>query len=454
MSNMAGNNHNQRAKSVMLVTLEPISRAMAGPAIRCLEMGKQLASEFKVTLASPVRVDAQDLLAEPANVSIKTGMGKSAMVTEAMRNDILIIQSNVLRPFPRLAELGKYLVVDLYDPYLFSVLVQYKHEKVAVDASYRLMHQVLEKHMSSCDFSICASERQRDYWIGRFCALGKLTPEVYDIDSSLRKLIDVVPFGLPEEAPVRSGKGIRGVVEGIGDHDPLLVWGGGIWDWFDPLTVIKAVAEVRQQVPKIRLYFMGMKSPNPKVPLMKMAVDAQQLAQQLDLTGKNVFFGESWVSYEDRVNYLLDADIAVSAHFDLVETRFSFRTRILDYLWAGLPVLSTGGDQLTETIDAREAGFALPYNDTNAWREVILRLCLDPTERERCSKQAKALAKEYTWDKTCRALIDYCKSPHRLPEFTPITMPSLLERAKSVYARGGHELVLKRSKEILTDLFQ
>ena len=228
------------------------------------------------------------------------------------------------------------------------------------------------------------------------------------------------------------------------------VIGGGI----DGKMDYKMEAATREKVPNIRLYFMGLKSPNPKVPLMRMAVDAQELASQLDLTGKNVFFGEGWVSYEDRVNYLLDADIAVSAHFDLVETRFSFRTRILDYLWAGLPVLSTGGDQLSDTIAARGAGLALPYNDSDAWRDAIVRLCLEPSERQRCSQAARELAAEYTWDKTCRALLQFCRHPHHLPAFEPITMPSLLERAKSVYARGGHELVLKRSKEILTDLFQ
>ena len=44
--------------------------------------------------------------------------------------------------------------------------------------------------------------------------------------------------------------------------------------------------------------------------------------------------------------YLLDADLAVSAHFDDVETRFAFRTRLLDCLWAGLPVVTTRGDTL------------------------------------------------------------------------------------------------------------
>jgi hypothetical protein len=34
----------------------------------------------------------------------------------------------------------------------------------------------------------------------------------------------------------------------------------------------------------------------------------------------------------------------VSTHYEHVETTFAFRTRILDYLWAGLPVVATGGD--------------------------------------------------------------------------------------------------------------
>ena len=38
--------------------------------------------------------------------------------------------------------------------------------------------------------------------------------------------------------------------------------------------------------------------------------------------------------YDERADYLLDADVGVSTHFPHIETEFSFRTRILDYLWA------------------------------------------------------------------------------------------------------------------------
>src|SRR5664280_3299763 len=45
--------------------------------------------------------------------------------------------------------------------------------------------------------------------------------------------------------------------------------------------------------------------------------------------------------YTERSDHLLDADVGVSTHFDHVETEFSFRTRILDYLWTGLPIVAT-----------------------------------------------------------------------------------------------------------------
>ena len=44
---------------------------------------------------------------------------------------------------------------------------------------------------------VCASETQRDYWLGRLEAAGRLTLEAYSADPSLRALIEVVPFGVP-----------------------------------------------------------------------------------------------------------------------------------------------------------------------------------------------------------------------------------------------------------------
>ena len=81
---------------------------------------------------------------------------------------------------------------------------------------------------------------------------------------------------------------------------------------------------------------------------MRMATEARALADGLGLAGTHVFFNEGWVDYESRQDYLLEADIGVSAHIDHLEASLSFRARILDYLWAGLPVVATRGDVLAD----------------------------------------------------------------------------------------------------------
>jgi glycosyltransferase involved in cell wall biosynthesis len=429
---------------------------MAGPAIRCVELAKQLALRFNTTVFSPRPSDlsAPDIAPDNANFHFVAGSGKSALYNIARDADVLFIQANVLKAFPLLARLDRHLVVDLYDPYLMAVLAEFEPDDISAHASYNLMHNVLQQHMMLADFSLCASERQRDYWLGRYCSLGRLTPEQYRIDRSFRKLIDVVPFGLPEKPAERTGPGMKGTVPGITQEDFVLIWGGGIWEWFDPLTVIRAVGRISSELPQIKLYFMGFKSPNPQVSMMDMAIRAKELAQSLGLLDKHVFFCETWTSYEDRVNFLLDADAAVSAHFDLPETRFSFRTRILDYLWAGLPIVTTCGDQLAEMIQRYQAGEALEYEDVDAWTDALRRLVTDTQLRARYKQNSSLLAQQFHWSKVVRPLMQFCEAPHSLPKYKKVQMPSLVERARAVYSRGGKELVLRRSKELLEDILR
>ncbi len=105
---------------------------------------------------------------------------------------------------------------------------------------------------------------------------------------------------------------------------------------------------------------MGVQHPNPVVKTMRAAAEAWELSNELELTDVHVFFSDSfssgWIPYAERGRYLAEATIGVSTHHDHVETAFSFRTRILDYFWAGLPVVTTRGDALADVIEARRSG--------------------------------------------------------------------------------------------------
>jgi glycosyltransferase involved in cell wall biosynthesis len=231
----------------------------------------------------------------------------------------------------------------------------------------------------------------------------------------MNELLGLVPFGLPETPPVAPTPVLKGVVPGIRENDFVLMWGGGVWNWFDPLTVIRAVAEIGKTRDDVKLYFLGMKHPNPEIPEMAMATQAVALATELGVKDTLVFFNHDWVDYDARQAYLAESDAGVSAHFDSLETRFSFRTRVLDYFWAGLPVLTTEGDGMAEYVGRDGLGEVIAYQDVDGWRQAILKLVEDRDRTRSVSERVTAFSERFRWSRVVEPLAAYCRAPYHTP---------------------------------------
>jgi len=264
--------------------------------------------------------------------------------------------------------------------------------------------------LATGDGFICASEQQRDLWLGALALAGRLDLQRYRADPAFRSLIDVVPFGIDPQPP-RAEPVLRGVVPGIGPDDRILLWGGGIWNWFDPLTVIRAVAQLAERRPELRLYFLGTRHPNPEIEEMSMTGQAFELAEKLGVRDRIVFFNEGWVPYDRRGAYLLEADLGVSAHFDDIETRFAFRTRMLDYLWAGLPIVATRGDALSEVVRARKLGRVVDFGDVQGWVDALDELLSDEDAHASAHANVEDVRREYGWPVVAQALTRMLEAP-------------------------------------------
>jgi glycosyltransferase involved in cell wall biosynthesis len=262
------------------------------------------------------------------------------------------------------------------------------------------------------DFFTCASQRQRDFWLGSLSALGRVNPYNYDADPLLEKLVSVVPYGMPSQPPRQQSHALRGTLPGIGPDDKVVLWGGGVYNWLDPISLLRAVDRLRHRVPELRLVFLGLRHPNPAVPEMPVATELQALSAQLGLTGKHVFFNPGWAPYERRADYLLDADVAVSTHLDHLETRYSFRSRVLDYLWAGLPMVLTGGDVLADEVAAAGLGVTVAAGDVASLEQALERVLSAPPP----PRLFAALAQRYTWQRAAEPLLEFCLSPRRAPD--------------------------------------
>jgi glycosyltransferase involved in cell wall biosynthesis len=396
---------------ILLVSADVIGPKMAGPGIRAWEFARRLALEHDVTVAAPPPIKVPE-----AGFKLVEAV-RSVIDQEVEHADALVIQGSALDLFPSLRRTEVPLVVDLYDPYILENLEIHAQQPMT---SRLMIHDqdlaVLRQQITAGDFFLCASERQRYLWLGMLAALNRVNPLTYAQDPTLRHMLAVVPFGLPD-LPLRpGGKAIRGVLPGVGDDDVVMLWGGGIWDWFDPLTLIEAVARVVPDHPELKLVFMGTTHPNVSVPKPGMAARAAALSDSLGLTDRHVFFCGGWVPYEERQNFLAEADIGVSLHLHHLETTFSFRTRILDYLWAGLPMLLTSGDSMAELAEQEGLGVVVAPQAVDQAVDGILRLVEDGAYRESCGRAVREVATRFTWSEVCRPLLDFCRAPYRSPD--------------------------------------
>ena len=133
-----------------------------------------------------------------------------------------------------------------------------------------------------------------------------------------------------------------------------------------------------------------------------MGASGAAQARELGLLGRVVRFNDGWVAYEERGAWLLQADCAVAAHRDHLETRFAHRTRLLDCLWAALPVVCTRGDDLAERIEREDLGAAVPAEDPDALAAGLARV-LDRGRASYAGAMAGA-AEELRWSRVAKPL--------------------------------------------------
>jgi glycosyltransferase involved in cell wall biosynthesis len=358
--------------SVLLVSPEPVGERMAGPAIRSLELARALAATCDVTVAAAAPSAAIGL------PLLEAGMGDvERLVRAARQHDVVVAQELPPVVIERLARGPAKLVADLYNPQVVEVL-----EGVAgrAPAEQRRLHRrIVARSLAMCaaaDLVLCANERQRDLWIGGMALHGLIEPGDHDRDPALRERVMVIPFGLPDGPPPEPSGALRRAFPAIGPGERVLVWGGGLWGWLDPVTPMRAVRLLAERGgPRVHLVLLGAARPALAASGQAGAGErALAAAREGGLLGELVHVNAGWVPYAERGGWLADADLGVTAHHDHLEARYAHRTRVLDYLWAGLPVVATRGDALAEAVERDGFGAAVPPGDPAAFAGACARL--------------------------------------------------------------------------------
>jgi glycosyltransferase involved in cell wall biosynthesis len=295
---------------------------------------------------------------------------------EARLRDVDLVVAQTL---PARAPRPRRVIYDLYIPALTENLAAVSAgTRSRLDATAAVLAQELA--LATGDAFICATDRQRDFYLGVLADLGRVDPDVL-------QLIGLVPFGI-EPVPPQPRRVLKGVLVEPGDR--ILLWAGGLSEWLDPETPIRALDRLGRR--DVKLVFLGTAPPG--------GVETAALRRVRELAGPDVIVREGWVPYEERGAFLLEADVGVSAHHDTVEARYAFRTRLLDHVWADLPTVTTAGEAFGDLLAERGLGAAVPARDDDAYADAIARLLDEPPASERF----EALRSEYLWPRVVEPL--------------------------------------------------
>lgn len=364
-------------RTVLVVTEGRIGRSMSGIGIRYLEIARSLGREFGVTLAHP----GPSEVSVPGVRQIRWSLEDTReLLAEAAGAEVVIVHSYLLEKLPHLGEVESLLIVDLYCPFIFENIEIHRDRGLPLrdrEAIHENDLRVLNDQLLKGDYFLAATEGQRDWILGALTALGRLRPATCPPGTTPESFVGLVPFGLSDdiaaeradEAPV-----MRGVWPGIEADDIILLWGGGIWSWLDPVTPVRAMERVARVRSDIKLVFLSTRTAEQVIEMPILRELLSLVDQNQELQRSVIFNTEHFIGYEQRAAYFTESDIGVCAHQNTLESHFAFRTRALDYINFALPILTSEGDYFGRFVEENALGRALPVGDVTGWANAILDL--------------------------------------------------------------------------------
>ena len=379
--------------SVALVCSEPLKDCMAGIAIRYTELAAALALEdFDVHLYAP---------AIDGNYSVPNRVKVHALtlnsVTEQLDHaDAVVVQGHlgesIVAALPDTP-----IAVDLYDPYLIENI------SYAEQLGAEVFCNDLRNWVRLCergDFFLCASEQQRLFYCGFLLAHNRISPQRLADDVDLRQLIDVVPFGVPEQLP---------------PHQPWLpaarpgsfrILFGGLYDWYDPFTLLEALDTEDCNHCELIL----VRNPNPDTTPQKLIAEVEDWARERNWHNDRLTIID-WVPYVRRYDLLRDVDLMVATHADTFETSLSLRTRFLDAIAAECPIITNAGGAIADIVLKYEAGTVTQPGQVEELRAAILdNMRRADGDMNKPNGRSEFLS-DFSWQRVIAPLVEFCANP-------------------------------------------
>lgn len=144
--------------------------------LRLFEFAKHLCSENDVNLYLPK--GENKILSD--NNSFNLIDGDEEKLEKLYKvSDVVIVNGEILGKLKFKVNSKIPIIFDGYDPF-------------SIDKIYEKSKDAIRKNVFECDYFLCASEMQKNYWIGMLSVYNRVNPILYREDNKLRNIIDAI----------------------------------------------------------------------------------------------------------------------------------------------------------------------------------------------------------------------------------------------------------------------
>ena len=220
------------------------------------------------------------------------------------------------------------LIVDLYTPIFLEkelTLSKWKPQDWLTRWKNRKM---VKQFLKRGNHFLVANRRQRKYWLETSKSLG-------------------VPFKLNDISVFPTGAGnLQRSTLNVQrfERRNVVLWFGGIYPWMDPEPLIEAFGRLAPKFPGWKLRFLG--GWHPATGYKKIYKELEEFARKKVKKSQLEFI--PWQPENNLKKYFKDVAFAVHLVKPTLEDYYAHRVRLLTLLSAGIPVLTSGRDIISD----------------------------------------------------------------------------------------------------------
>jgi len=295
------------------------------------------------------------------------------------------------------------LILDCYVPIYIEVSARNSADKTLEYTNYRTDIMHYNKALKRGDYFLCANVPQKHMYMGVLSALGVINPYSYEKERVL-----LVPFGVESTLNINNSHNPYHEL-GIKKDDFTLLWFGGLYPWFNIEPLLEVIKDLSIKQPKLKFVIVGGKNPYNNHPdFIRQYEVARKYAENNNLIDKAILFVD-WVDFNDRINWYQHADVVISINNIGEENIYSWRTRVMDYVWGEIPMITNGGDPLSDELIATESAIKLKDLEKKTIYDTIENLLNNKKALSAYKKNLLSVKSKYHWEKTVEALDEQLK---------------------------------------------